>query len=165
MKVATKIKMFYPDSICIVFWLCSLTRPFGYFARWNFCDHRRTVGITAYHPGLRSPNISAARVRFLNYRNVRSLGNHDIFIQNQNRRINRDKVSRVTTLLILYTQKAWGVPLVHCHSHQFPFFSQPIRLVFLLTFRHRASCFIGQGFRYSPENAFYVFNQQIYFII
>jgi len=25
--------------------------------------------------------------------------------------------------------------------------------------------YIGQEFRYSPENAFYVFNQQIYFII
>ena len=35
----------------------------------------------------------------------------------------------------------------------------------ILTFRHRASCFIGQAFRYSPEKAFYVFNQQIYFII
>ena len=34
-----------------------------------------------------------------------------------------------------------------------------------LTFRHRASCFIGQAFRFSPENAFYIFNQQIYFII
>jgi len=35
----------------------------------------------------------------------------------------------------------------------------------LLTFRHRASCILGQAFRYSPENAFYIFNQQIYFII
>ena len=36
-----------------------------------------------------------------------------------------------------------------------------------LNFRHRASCILGQGFRYSPENAFYilVFNQHIYFII
>ena len=34
-----------------------------------------------------------------------------------------------------------------------------------LTFRHRASCIQGQEFRYSPENAFYIFNQQIYFII
>ena len=34
-----------------------------------------------------------------------------------------------------------------------------------LTFRHRASCVLGQAFRYSPENAFYIFNQQIYFII
>ena len=34
-----------------------------------------------------------------------------------------------------------------------------------LTFRHRASCLLGQAFRYSPENAFYIFNQQIYFII
>ena len=25
--------------------------------------------------------------------------------------------------------------------------------------------YIGQAFRYSPENAFYLFNQQIYFII
>ena len=33
------------------------------------------------------------------------------------------------------------------------------------TFRHRASCILGQAFRYSPENAFYIFNQQIYFII
>ena len=34
-----------------------------------------------------------------------------------------------------------------------------------LTFRHRASCILGQEFHYSPENAFYIFNQQIYFII
>ena len=34
-----------------------------------------------------------------------------------------------------------------------------------LTFRHRASCILGQAFRYSPENAFYIFNEQIYFII
>ena len=27
-----------------------------------------------------------------------------------------------------------------------------------LTFRHRASCILGQAFRYSPENAFYIFN-------
>ena len=41
-----------------------------------------------------------------------------------------------------------------------------VRLVaFPLTFRHRASCILGQAFRYSPENAFYIFNQQIYFII
>ena len=25
--------------------------------------------------------------------------------------------------------------------------------------------YIGQAFRYSPQNAFYIFNQQIYFII
>ena len=36
---------------------------------------------------------------------------------------------------------------------------------FHLTFRHRASCILGQAFHYSPENAFYIFNQQIYFII
>ena len=34
-----------------------------------------------------------------------------------------------------------------------------------LTFRHRASCILGQAFHYSPENAFYIFNQLIYFII
>ena len=34
-----------------------------------------------------------------------------------------------------------------------------------LNFRHRASCVQGQAFRYSPEKAFYIFNQQIYFII
>ena len=28
-----------------------------------------------------------------------------------------------------------------------------------LTFRHRASSILGQAFRYSPENAFYIFNQ------
>jgi len=28
-----------------------------------------------------------------------------------------------------------------------------------LTFRHRASCILGQAFRYSPENTFYIFNQ------
>ena len=34
-----------------------------------------------------------------------------------------------------------------------------------LNFRHRASCIQGQAFRYSPENALYIINQQIYFII
>ena len=34
-----------------------------------------------------------------------------------------------------------------------------------LNLRHRASCILGQAFHYSPENAFYIFNQQIYFII
>ena len=33
-----------------------------------------------------------------------------------------------------------------------------------LTFRHRASCILGEAFKYSPENAFYIFNQKIYFI-
>ena len=33
-----------------------------------------------------------------------------------------------------------------------------------LTFRHRASCILGQAFHYSLENAFYIFNQQTYFI-
>ena len=40
-----------------------------------------------------------------------------------------------------------------------------ITLATRLTFRHRASCILGQTFHYSPENAFYIFNQQIYFII
>jgi len=34
-----------------------------------------------------------------------------------------------------------------------------------LAFRHRASCILGQAFHCSTENAFYIFNQQIYFII
>ena len=32
--------------------------------------------------------------------------------------------------------------------------SQVIRI---LTFRHRASCILGQVFHYSPENAFYIY--------
>ena len=32
------------------------------------------------------------------------------------------------------------------------------RRVLHLTFRHRASCILGQAFHYSPENAFYIFN-------
>ena len=37
----------------------------------------------------------------------------------------------------------------------------------LLSFNLWAPCvlYIGQAFHYSPENAFYIFNQQIYFII
>jgi len=34
-----------------------------------------------------------------------------------------------------------------------------------LTIRHCASCILGQAFHYSPENAFYIFNQQIFFFI
>ena len=39
------------------------------------------------------------------------------------------------------------------------------RVISTLTFRHRACCILGQAFRYSPEKAFYIFKQQIYFII
>ena len=35
----------------------------------------------------------------------------------------------------------------------------------VLICRHRASCILGEAFHCSPENAFYIFNQQIYFII
>ena len=31
--------------------------------------------------------------------------------------------------------------------------------LYALTFRHRASYILGQAFRYSPENVFYIFNQ------
>ena len=42
----------------------------------------------------------------------------------------------------------------------------PHRLkLYSLTFRHRAFCILGQAFHSSPENAFYIFNQPIYFII
>ena len=50
--------------------------------------------------------------------------------------------------------------------------TQPVKLIqsrqiaySCLTFRHRASCILGQAFQYSPENAFYIFNRQIHFII
>ena len=60
--------------------------------------------------------------------------------------------------LLLLQPLAHGIPLwivtgVKCPRGRF------------LTFRHRASCILGQTFHYSPENAFYIFNQQIYFII
>ena len=35
----------------------------------------------------------------------------------------------------------------------------------LFNFQAPRFLYIGQAFRYSPENAFYIFNQQIYFII
>ena len=37
--------------------------------------------------------------------------------------------------------------------------------IYTLIVRNRASCVLGQAFHYSPVNAFYIFNQQIYFII
>ena len=40
-----------------------------------------------------------------------------------------------------------------------------VRDIRFLIFRHRASSIQGQAFHYSPEDAFYIFNQQIYFII
>ena len=78
----------------------------------------------------------------------------------------------------------WSLSRLLCHFC--------LRCSRTLTFRHRASCILGQAFHYSPENAFYiqggsnmtgtnlyvnkckqsrsylnhlVFNQQIYFII
>ena len=60
-----------------------------------------------------------------------------------------------------------GMLYAHCR----PYFLSAVwytttKLVFLvaLNFRHRASCILGQAFHYCPENAFYIFNQQIHII-
>ena len=60
-------------------------------------------------------------------------------------------ISRYASILISYTDVFLNTALEN----------SPI----CLTFRHRASCIYGQAFHYSSENAFYIFNQQIYFII
>jgi len=49
------------------------------------------------------------------------------------------------------------------HSVQNLFFSSLLSTT--LTLRALRFLYIGQAFRYSPENAFYIFNQQIYFIV
>ena len=60
-------------------------------------------------------------------------------------------------IVLLVTDKLqWHWP-VHCHKCD--------EVDERLNFRHRASCILGQAFHYSPENAFYLFNLQIYFII
>jgi len=54
------------------------------------------------------------------------------------------------------------------HEHHNDYYAMDMATHFtenVLTFRHRAYCILGQTFHYSLENAFYIFNQQIYFII
>ena len=66
------------------------------------------------------------------------------------------------------TCTCWSVEgHVTCRMYETMFSPPCYRLtnVNRLTFRHRASCLLGQAFHYSLENAFYIFNQQIYFII
>ena len=43
--------------------------------------------------------------------------------------------------------------------------TQCVATVEQLNLQARCVLYIGQAFRYSPENTFYIFNQQIYFII
>ena len=65
-------------------------------------------------------------------------------------------------VLIFSTNFFWNI--VHSKKNS-AIYDEKCALFFMLTFRHRASCIYGQAFRYSPENALYIFNQQIYFII
>jgi len=51
--------------------------------------------------------------------------------------------------LLHFALKMVSIRALHCHFLQFRFIRN----------------YIGQEFRYSPENAFYIFNQQIHFII
>jgi hypothetical protein len=62
--------------------------------------------------------------------------------------------SFVFTKMLLFEGKIWGNEK-QCTR----------RTRYNLTFRHRASCILGQAFHYAPENAVYIFKQQIYFII
>ena len=48
--------------------------------------------------------------------------------------------------LIKTQQRVRNVADIQCDVHSF----------LILTFRHRASCILGQAFHYSPENAFHI---------
>ena len=68
----------------------------------------------------------------------------------------------IKRLYLKYFGFALTVPFCQCST---PILYTPVAdYISSLTFRHRASCILGQAFHYSPENAFYVFNQHIYFI-
>ena len=60
---------------------------------------------------------------------------------------------------LLWTHSNQQAALITVHKSIYP------KITCWLTFRHRASCILGQVFHYSPESAFYIFNQQIHFII
>ena len=64
----------------------------------------------------------------------------------------RDKTERLLIVKFLVTLNTLRTGLLNCLNAR----SRS------LNFRHRASCIQGQAFRYSPENAFYIVNQQIY---
>jgi hypothetical protein len=63
--------------------------------------------------------------------------------------------------------KCWCLLKQHVSAHVLSLKMVHVgRNTVLLTFRHHASSTrVGQTFRYSPEKAFHIFNQQIYFII
>ena len=68
---------------------------------------------------------------------------------------------RCFRLACLRSRKVWSwTVLINESETSFVF-----TLHYSLTFRHRASCILGQAFHYFPENAFDIFNQQICFII
>ena len=85
------------------------------------------------------------------------------------------QTERDRRLIIVLRQEFWdGVSLFCVQNSSRPLSTTTVFVIAArprcsnsdpLTFRHRASCILGQAFHYSPENAFYVFNQQIYFII
>jgi len=61
-------------------------------------------------------------------------------------------------------------PVQACNGTALPFFMRLPNKGFdehgYLTFRHHASyIYVGQAYRYSPEYAFYIFSQQIYYLI
>jgi len=76
----------------------------------------------------------------------------------------------IITQQVLYSEMSWQVARSYC-AFRGSFYSErlvlklPTGRTSVLIFRHCASCILGQAFYYSPESAFYTFNQQIYFII
>ena len=84
-------------------------------------------------------------------------------LRNSSRRMQ----SGLFTFILTYAPKHIGPFVVIYNEYlMFPenvYFKR--RCLHALTFRHRASSILGKAFHYSPENAFYIFNQQIYFII
>ena len=71
--------------------------------------------------------------------------------------------------ILLVCQARTGISLAcsvnYTYRNTNPRSEKKIFILSRLIFRHRASSLLGQAFRFSPENAFYIFNQQIYFII
>jgi len=73
--------------------------------------------------------------------------------------------TRNITSIFIVTQVSSSMSLVKFRKVIFLLRRTKSEITAILIFRHRASCILGKAFHCTPEKAFYIFNQQIYFII
>ena len=131
-------------------------------------DPTQPTGLKAYpKPRELSVARSGTRPCLLQYDNLACCFLQMVWLLQASRGVMVRRASLDTPCWLPHTDSCWQWLAEQTVQNDVAARKQKSCCCILSSIKLQAPCvlYIGQAFRYSPDNAFYIFNQQIYFII